>query len=315
MGDIKTYLEGKGITDIISVEELGGGIINRVYKVTTDNQDIVVKQSANQPKIDDNLEIPPDRYFYEKAAINYLDKLLDEKITPKIIFFDDASKTICMKDFNAERMDQLLHSHKIKPMLFKNIGKILAEIHNHSSKDKEVLERFDNNAFHKLSVDYRYYKYDDEFNSRIKKVRDTLIKGMNKNKITFVHHDLKPNNFFVLSNNRFGLIDYEQSYYGDPAPDVGYFLAHLLVYHWTSSTSYYKEIVMNLWDSYIYNLELQSKERLERNIVKHIGFIGIYKMVGIAKEDFDFLDNPTKKKVIDICKDIILNKSSLKQIL
>lgn len=253
--NLKKYLLEHNLTEDVQkceVEELSGGIINRIFRAKTEKGVFVLKQFLDKAKIDKNIRLSPKRFFYEKYAINYLDRILDKKITPPIVFFDDKNKIICMKDLGVNnRLDNLMLSNRLKPDVFSKIGKVLAEIHNKSFFNDSLSLLFDNEEFQELKFDYRYYRT-MKYSSLIY-ARDELIQNCRKNKITFIHNDLKINNFFVLDNNKFCLIDYEGSYYGDPAFEVGYLLGHLFVYYFNQPNLRNKKIVLNFWNNYIYS--------------------------------------------------------------
>jgi 5-methylthioribose kinase len=299
--NLKKYLiEKKLISSKYEIEELSGGIINKIYRVKTDENSYVIKQFLKQAKTDKKLRIPSHnlRFFYEKSAINYLGK----EMTPKIVFFDEKNKIICMEDLGEEnRLDLLMLSNKLNTKIFSVIGKKIAEMHNRSFNNKVLQTIFNNESFHELSLEHRYYK---KIDPKLLKERDELMRNCRRNNIVFIHHDLKMKNFFVI-DNEFRLIDFEQSYYGDPAFDVGYFLGHLMIYYYNKASLRNRAMVLNFWNSYINNLKFKYKQKLEANVIKHAGFIIIYKLTGIAKKDFSFVKN--KKRVIERAKKVILN--------
>ncbi len=214
-----------------------------------------------------------------------------------------------MKDFGLERRaDNLMLTDEIKPGIFSKIGKTLSEIHTKSLYDKKVKKKFDNSDFHEIKIKYRYYKYKQVKDPSLEKTKKDLIRKTRKNNITFLHHDLKMNNLFIIGNNFF-LIDYEGAYYGDPAIEIGLFLGHLFLYYFNQPNKKNKKIITNFWKNYITNLGFKFKEKLEYNIVKHTGFSMIYKLFGIAKQDFSFIDNHSKDKITKIAKKIIGNSN------
>jgi len=114
------------------------------------------------------------------------------------------------------------------------------------------------------------------------------------------------NNLFIIKN-KFYLIDYEGAHYNDPAMEIGYLLGHLFNYYFLDPSPRNKKIISGFWKSYVKNLDFRFKEKLEHNVVKHTGFIIIYKLVGIAKQDFSFVDKKSRDKLIKIAKRIIRN--------
>ena len=306
--DLKKYLTQKGIIrdgGTCRVQELSGGIINRVSRIEAAEGNLIVKQFLDRMRIDRNIKMSPKSFYYEKYAINYLDGTLHEKITPAVIFSDDETRLICMKDLGEKnRLDLQMISEEFDISIFSKIGRVIADIHNTSFFNKALPILFDNDEFHELKILHRYYKNVND--PSLQAVRDELIRKCRRNRITLIHNDLKPNNFFVVDGRPY-LLDYEGVYYGDPAFDVGYFLGHLFLYYFHRPTTKNKQMILNFWHEYISSLKLEQKRELENNVIRHTGFIMMYKLTGIAKDDYKFIDDNHKERIMDIAKRIILS--------
>ena len=307
--NLKKYLIEKNVVnnnEQCEIKELSGGIINAVFRIEIERKNYIIKQFLDEAKIDKKIKLNPKRFSYEKFAITYLDNILGEKVTPPVVFFDEENKIICMEDLGQNnRLDHLIFSEGLDINIFSRIGKIISEIHNKSFFNKALPLLFDNEDFHELKIVFRYYKKIKE--PSLIKIRDELIQNCRKNRITLIHNDLKMTNIFVLDNYKICLIDYEGAYYGDPAFEVGYFLGHLFLYYFNQPTKRNKQIILNFWNDYMGSLNFKNKQRLERNITKHIGFIMIYKLIGLANEDFNFIKGKNKERLINISKKIILD--------
>lgn len=255
--NIKSYLIGKGITSDVSKcsvqlsSSSSSSVENSLFRVQTENGNFVVK--VFKESLVKSYPSALARFSCERAAIRYLDLLLDERVTAPIVFFDESEKVICMPDFGVtNRLDQLLISGGVDLSVFKKLGVLLADIHRKSRGNKALEVLFSNDLYHEWKMNGK--------------------ECLKKNKITFVHNDLSLENIFVLGREKIFLLDFEGVCYGDPAQDAGFFLAHLFLDYYHKPERKTKKVILLFWRSYLHSLCFNEEQLLEKNVISHILF-------------------------------------------
>ena len=97
-------------------------------------------------------------------------------------------------------------------------------------------------------------------------------KTLKRNKLTFVHNDLSLENIFVLGREKLFVLDFEGACYGDPAQDVGFFLAHLFLEYYHQSDRKVRKAILMFWKAYQKTFRFNAEHLLEKNVVAHIDF-------------------------------------------
>lgn len=299
---LKRYLLKKGITNDISkcaVEEFSSSGINSVYRVRTEHGTFMIKQFLNRGTTD---VIARKHFFSEKAAIAYLNNILDHRVAPPIVFYDENELVMCMPDFGvANRLDKVAQGKMLNKMLFYKLGKLLADIQNLSFQNKALPILFDNEAAQQRKWKYYYAVSDDTV---LNKERDALFQTTERNRVTFIHNDLSLRNIFVVGREKIFLLDYEDAHYGDPAQEMGHLLAELFLYCLAGVVEL--SVVLSCWKAYRKRLKFPAKGVLERNGVKHIGFM----MLGLLRreqEAFSFIPKEKQKMICEKAREMIVS--------
>ncbi|MFH0969537.1 MAG: aminoglycoside phosphotransferase family protein [Patescibacteria group bacterium] len=283
---IKKYLIDRKIAkDISLIEEVKGGIHNDVFHVKSDSGEIIYKKHLAVSKTFKNIILPPGRYENEKNSYQLLGKIVKQKIVPRLLYFDDKEEILILEYLGEDnRIDKKIKS--LKPELFFEIGRVLAEISNKTYNSRELSATFNNSAFQELKYEYRYYKFIK--NKKLYQVRDRLMEKARKNRVAFMHGDLRFNNIFVR-NDSFYFIDFEGAFYADFALDPAYLTSDLLAYYYGYGDEKYKKMAQEFWRGFSTTFAIDTNlENLEWKIVKHAGFALLDKAIGVIKKDYSF---------------------------
>ncbi len=244
----------KGITSDISkcaVQLSSSQGVNSLFRVQTENGNFVVK--VFKESLLKSYPSALERFSCEKLAIRYLDLLLDQRITAPVVFFDETENVMCMPDLGiANRLDQLMKSGGVDVSVFRKFGELLGEIHRKSLGNKALEVLFSNDL-------YQEFRMNGD-------------KTLKRNKLTFVHNDLSLENIFVLGREKLFVLDFEGACYGDPAQDVGFFLAHLFLEYYHQSDRKVRKAILLFWKAYLRALCFNAEKLLEKNVVAHIIF-------------------------------------------
>ncbi len=298
------YLKEKSVFSGVSdIQELSGGIVNTLYRVSDGKKSLIIKEYARSPKFDPNTLLPRGRFQVEKAAYEYLEKLFsDKKPVADLILADEDKEILILEDLGSERLDQRISA--ATPALFATAGKKLAEIANLTYGQRELLSIFNNREFQELKDDIRYYRFIQK--EELVQVRDNLMRIAREHRVIFLHDDIRFNNMFVRGDT-IAFIDFEGAYYGDTVLDIAHLLSELVLYYFVFQEERFREMIRETWRDFLATLQVpEDREGLERRVVQHIGFGLLDRAQGVIKDDYPFLKN--RGKMIETGEVIILRE-------
>jgi thiamine kinase-like enzyme len=303
---IEQYLrEKKVVSEVFSVSRLKGGILNEVFLVKSDKGDLVYKKHLPYSHAFPEMKLPLGRYQNEKNAYNLLDKILNNKINPKLFLADDENEILVLEFLGEDnRIDKIID--QVDPEIFISVGKTLAEISNKTYKNQELAEVFGNHDFQELKYKFRYYELIGN-DKEIFPVRDKIMKEMRENRVAFMHGDPRFNNM-IIRDGQFYFFDYEGAFCADLPLDITYLLSEIFIHYFDTSTEHFKKMAQNLWRGYMNKLSLPvDMDHLEYKMVKHLGFALWDKIEGVVKDEYDFVKN--RKKIKKISRHLIIDES------
>jgi 5-methylthioribose kinase len=146
----------------------------------------------------------------------------------------------------------MLLAGQADPSIARTAGNLLGTLHAEGWHDSLIAEEIgDRQFFIELRLD-PYYRQLSRIVPHEGPQLASLIEQVLENRHTLVHADFSPKNLLV-SNAGLMLVDFETGHYGDPAFDIGFFLAHLLlkaVYHAPRSADYLG-LASIFWNQYV----------------------------------------------------------------
>lgn len=210
---------------------LSGGVSNIVLRVSGPKQNLVLKQSCPQLRTKDPWFSNIDRVFREVDAMRILGAglpLACRDAVPKILDEDRANHTFAMTSapLDAKVWKPQLLAGEIDQGVGHAAGRLLGEFHALGVRDPHVLKPLqDNTFFFELRLE-PYYLRIRRRRPDLAEPLDRLIVQTETARKTLVHADFSPKN--ILTHGRaITLVDYETVHVGEPAFDLGFFLAHL----------------------------------------------------------------------------------------
>jgi len=162
------------------------------------------------------------RCKFEANAIRLLQSILGKDSTPEIIH--ESNNILILEFINTEfqfegeqNYEQLTQEH------FKKIGEMLGKLHKETENKTDALK---NNP--KDFTDYDLLRTDTAeklFPEEVKQFKEDLKTSTQ----SVIWADCCPKNI-LINNDRICFIDLEFTHYAEPALDIGFFLAHILLY-------------------------------------------------------------------------------------
>lgn len=226
--------------------------------------------------------IPPGiRGEAECVALNMI-KNLDIKglITPEVLFYDPGETVLVTAEVKG-----INKSKRISPDSDsggeEDLGRILAEVHKRTfNSDRVFSEKDAVNAFRvwkfRSSAALEQANTDPIFYKQI----EGFFKEMDGYQLCRTHNDLTPRNAYKLDSGETAIFDWELSGVGDPAADIGFFLAHYVLESIKNpnDVTSISEKALSFWNSYRNTLAEDSRfsiNDIEERALKYLS-LGLY---------------------------------------
>lgn len=235
---------------------LAGGVSNEVLLVEVGQpagSRFVVKQARAQLRTPQEWRCTVERIWREADVLGECQKLAWPGAVPEVLFEDRENYLYAMTAAPAGSVvwrDELL-AGRIDASVAEQCGRLLAAFHAGGWHDPKLATKLaDREIFRELRLD-PYYQTVAQACPDAAPLMERLIDDVWRHPCTLVHADFSPKNLLV-HNGQIMLVDFETGHYGDPAFDLGFFLAHLTlktIYHGRRPQSML-ELIDRFWRAY-----------------------------------------------------------------
>lgn len=242
--------------DRVRIETLSGGISNRVLRVciqSSPSDDFVLKQARPQLRTPDAWFCDVERIWREVEVLRLIAQFAPAASVPHILFEDRAAYAFAMTAADREHTvwKAELLAGRFDPAIASAAGTLLGTLHRTTWAQPEVISRLeDRRYFDALRLD-PYYRHIARQQPDAAADFESLIDELAAHPRCLVHADFSPKNLLVAADGLL-LVDFETGHYGDPAFDLGFFLAHLVlksIYHGPAGQSVVS-LADRFWDAY-----------------------------------------------------------------
>ena len=302
------YLIDKGLftsADTIKVEILTGGVSNTVLAISTETQNLVLKQALPELKVTEKWEADPRRAIVEANALKLFHSLNPE-IVPELVFVDPIRFVVLM-----ERVPILSRVWKsdllngiYRPQVARTLGTTLAQWHNFGVLNPDAHSKFmEDTLFDQLRID-PFYRFVANKNVDLEASIHRLIAELENDKSTIVHGDFSPKNFMVTKDDHVYVLDFEVMHVGNPVFDLAFLMAHLLCKFFhapnESAASEIRNIAKTFLDSYL------EHNQIAETLILHTALIALARVEG--KSPVNYLNHKEQEKIQLLTKEILLNQ-------
>src|SRR5580704_3313804 len=215
------------------VHALDGGVSSEIRIQQTEGGPIVVKRALERLKVEADWRANPNRSHIEVRALRAAATLLGPDRVPSVLWEDQATHAFAMT-----MADPALHNWKksllagdIDLRTAKSVGRALGELHLRSSTNLELATEFaDLENFRELRVEPFFVRVAEKIPDIALSIQQ-VVETMAGRRTVLVHGDYSPKNM-LANGERLTLLDFEVAHWGDPAFDLGFCAAHLILKAW-----------------------------------------------------------------------------------
>lgn len=212
------------------LEPLTGGVSSDVFRLETPSGPVCVKQALAKLRVSADWQAPVERSHYEVEWLKTARPFAGDAV-PRVLFEDQANNLFVMSFYDPATHSVWksdLAAGDVKPAIAGQVGRLLATIHAGAADRPEVAAAFDTTVLFedlRLSPFLRHAaRLHPDLAERLIDLADRTARA----RITLVHGDVSPKNILCGPTGPV-LLDAECAWYGDPAFDLAFCSAHLLL--------------------------------------------------------------------------------------
>ena len=307
---VAEYLWARHLFDVppgaeYTVDALGGGFLNTVLRVRCGGKSIVVKQAMDALRLFPDLKVTTDRIVFEQKALARLNRLFPEGTLPPVLHFDDENHLLVMGDLGeGPLLEEQLIKGQIDPSVAERLGQFLARQHSQTLDDPELRQAFQNEAMQQLRLQYCFYFVPQP---ALLDVAKRLGRLFTEEKRVLLHGDFWTGSVMTDGQN-IRVFDFEFTYYGHPAQDIGFMMAHYLLhaYNTPALAKAAHEAVRRLWKTYVDGMAGLLPGDTERSALQQMGIEMLFRIDGINRVKY-ITDESVKSRLRLAAKRFLLD--------
>jgi aminoglycoside phosphotransferase (APT) family kinase protein len=212
------------------LHSLTGGVSSDVFRLDTAEGPVCVKRALTKLRVAADWRAPVERSHYEVEWLKTARAFAGEAV-PQVLFEDAAASLFVMSFFDPATHSVWktdLSEGRVDVGFAGRVGALLAAVHAGAAGSPEIAARFQTTA---LFEDLRlkpFLRHCAEAHPDLSERLVALADRTAAARITLVHGDVSPKN---ILHGPLGpvLLDAECAWYGDPAFDLAFCSAHLLL--------------------------------------------------------------------------------------
>lgn len=288
-----------------TVEELGGGFLNTVLRVSAGDRSVVVKQALDALRLFPDLKVTTDRIVFETEALRVLDGLFPVGTVPSVLHFDDTHRILVMSDLGKRpSLETELERGRVDLSVAGKLGEFLSTLHGQTWDDPALCEQFDNEAMQGLRYAYCFYFVEDP---ELNRVARRLAETFTETKQALLHGDFWTASV-IAAEDRVHTFDLEFVNYGHPAQDAGFIMAHYLLHAYNNPrvATMIFDSVERLWSAYAGGMGGLLPEDTETTALRQAGLEMLFRIDGINQVDY-ITDDGVKARIRQAARPMMLD--------
>lgn len=275
---IPAYMQRKRLISThdgpLRVTQIGDGMKNLVYLVTSPTERWIVKQALSRVQVKERWWIDRKRIFAENSCIQILHQILPPPVIPEVLLEDrtDFILVTTPPPDNAVLWEDELAGGRIDLQIAVQCGELLATVHNETFENRDVRLLFKSTkAFEQLRIEPYYMRVIRAYPD-LKKVITAQARTLTREGYALVLGDLRPCNVWITSGQVY-LVDFATAHYGCPSFDLAFYAVDMCVKAMSNSTqkAAYLEAINVFWNAYFRIAEYKKVQDTARLAVCDLG--------------------------------------------
>jgi aminoglycoside phosphotransferase (APT) family kinase protein len=206
---------------------LSGGVSCEIYLVEDGAEKFVAKRALAKLKVKADWHADVSRNRHEWEYIRYVAQFLPESV-PMLRHCSATDNYFTMEHLNSRFLNwkQLLLAGQANAAHARSAGRVLAQIHRHSAGNAEAMRLFDTTpVFSQLRIE-PFLLTTGAKHPALRPLFEAEAARLAVTRECLVHGDFSPKNI-LINGDRLVVLDCEVAWYGDPAFDLAFLMAHL----------------------------------------------------------------------------------------
>jgi aminoglycoside phosphotransferase (APT) family kinase protein len=295
--------------DLWRVRELGGGVSNTVLLCERGGERLVLKQSLDKLRVEEDWFADRYRIHRECDAMRSLAPHLPRLAVPDVIFEDRDNCIYAMRASpeSAVSWKHLLLAGEVYLRTAEAAGRILsAQISATHNAEAWRVAFGDQTCFDQLRLD-PYYRFTAGRHPDLARFFENRIASCSRNACALVHGDFSPKNLLV-EHDAVTAIDFEVVHYGDPSFDSAFLLNHLVLksIHRPQWTARYRSAANAFWSALAAGVPADlygNGDSFEQSMIAHLGCLLLARADG--KSPAEYLSSEGKQTARLVARSIL----------
>ena len=295
------------------VTELGGGVSNIVLLVEAPGRRLVLKQSLDKLRVEQDWFSDRGRILRECLGLEAFHAMMAGSC-PRVLAVDreNFAYTMTAAPPASETWKAMLMRGDLQPAVARRVGELLGRLIQQSWRSERYRDAFgDQTVFDQLRLD-PYYRSAARVHPDLAGFFESLILRTREHARSLVHGDWSPKNFLV-AGSVVTAIDFEVIHYGDPCFDAAFLLNHLLLksFHLPACAEQFAPLGDAFWKAVISQVPEEQVE-FSKGTIAHLGGLMLARVDG--KSPAEYLDNAARDQVRRFARALIASPPKLEEL-
>jgi 5-methylthioribose kinase len=295
----------------VECKTLTGGVSSDIFLVSDGVNNLVVKQALKKLLVEDDWYADTARNRIEREFAQYVQQFLPGAV-PGVLFVNEEHDFFVMEylDRSFSNWKEQLLAGNFEIETAQKAAGLMADLHLHSTGNREAAEKFHSNAFFICLRTEPYLVTTGDRHPRFRAVFHNEAKRLENCKEALVHGDFSPKNLMVGPDN-IVLLDHEVASYGDPSFDVAFLLNHLHLKQLYHAGHHQKlpDLAGVVWNMYSEKLQEERAGKLESRTGKLLLLLMLARIDG--KSPVEYLGEKQKDFVREFVYSMLENEEYL----
>jgi fructosamine-3-kinase len=271
------------------------GVSSQLWRVDIGEKTYCVKRALPRLNVAQEWIVPVRRNAEEVRWLRFAASVVPGQV-PEVIAHDAAMNIAVLSWFDPARWTnwkvQLMQG-LVRPAVGTEMGQLLAAIHRRSAQDSTLVAAFDNMDLLTALRLEPFFIAAARDNPNVEHRLLEAVDSMKRHRTALIHGDVSPKNILIHITRPPVLLDAECACWADPAFDVAFLVAHLLLKasHVSRYRDWFYETIRRLMQAY----EVAAPEPVSQRLLLLVPALALARVDG--KSPAEYLSDKVRTKV------------------